>query len=48
MDGLAEFGRYDGLGLAALARRGEVAPAELIEETIARVEAGNPRLNAVV
>jgi amidase len=48
MSGFAEYGRYDGLGLAELVRRGDVEPAELVEEAIARVEAINPRLNAVV
>jgi Asp-tRNA(Asn)/Glu-tRNA(Gln) amidotransferase A subunit family amidase len=48
MSGFAEYGRYDGLGLAELVRRGDVEPAELVEEAIARVEASQPRLNAVV
>jgi amidase len=48
MGGFADFARYDGLGLAALVRRGDVAPIELVEETIARIEARNPALNAVV
>jgi amidase len=44
----AEYDDYDGLGLAHLVRRGEVSPAELLEEAIARVERHNPKLNAVV
>ena len=48
MSGFAEFGRYDGLGLAELVRKGDVEPAELVEEAIERVEARNPRINAVV
>lgn len=44
----ADYVQYDGLGLAALVRRGEVAPAELLEAAIARCERHNPRLNAVV
>jgi amidase len=40
--------RHDGLGLAALIRRGEVKPQEVLEATIARIEARNPTLNAVV
>jgi len=48
MSGFAEYGRYDGVGLAELVRRGDVKPAELVEEAIARVEASQPRLNAVV
>jgi len=43
-----EYSEYDGLGLAALVRRGEVSPAELVEEAIARIERHNPVLNAVV
>lgn len=43
-----DYARYDGLGLAALVRRGEVAPRELVEAAIAAIERVNPRLNAVV
>jgi len=39
---LTEFERYDGLGLAELVRKGEVTAAEVLEETIARIEARNP------
>lgn len=39
---------YDGLGLADLIRRGEVAAAELLEASIARIEARDPAVNAVV
>ena len=45
---LPEYGEHDGLGLAELVRRGEVTPAELVEEAIARTEELNPTLNAVV
>lgn len=48
MSGFAEYGQYDGLGLAELVRRKEISPRELVEEAIARVEAVNPRLNAVI
>ena len=48
MSGFAEFADYDGLGLAELVRKGEVKPAELVEEAIARVETRNPQINAVV
>lgn len=44
----AEYDRYDGTGLAHLMRQGEVSPAEVLEEAIARVERHNPTLNAVV
>ena len=43
-----EFDSYDGLGLADLVRRGDVSAGELLDVAIARVEAGNPELNAVV
>ena len=39
---------YDALGLAELVRKGEVTGAELLERAIARVEAVNPKINAVV
>ena len=41
-----ELARYDGLGLAALVRRGEVSAVEVLESAIAPVEARNPRWNA--
>jgi amidase len=44
----AEYANYDGLGLAHLVRRGEVSPAELVEEAISRIERHNPKLNAIV
>ena len=43
-----ELTRYDGLGLADLVRRREVSAAELLDASIARVEAVNPEINAVV
>jgi amidase len=43
-----EYMAFDGLGLAELVHRREVAPAELVEAAIERIEALNPRLNAVV
>ena len=46
MTPFAEYTRYDGLGLAALVRRGEVSPAELLEAAIARIEAHNPAQRA--
>ncbi len=47
MTGFAEYERYDGIGLAELVAHREVAAAELVEAAIARVDARNPRLNAV-
>lgn len=43
-----EYEGYDGLGLAELVRRGEVHPRELLAAAIARIEARNPALNAVI
>jgi len=48
MTAIDDYDRHDGLGLAGLVARGEVAPAELCEEAIRRAEALNPRLNAIV
>jgi amidase len=43
-----DYSDYDGLGLAALVRKGEVTPAELVEAAIERIERHNPTLNTVV
>jgi amidase len=48
MPALADYEAHDALGLAALIRRREVSAAEVLEAAIERVEARNPRLNAVV
>ena len=48
MSGFAEYEQYDALGLAELVRRKEVTPDELLDAAIARVEARNPAINAVV
>jgi amidase len=48
MSGFEEYASYDGLGLAELVRRGEVQPAELVEEAIRRIERVNPQVNAVI
>ena len=44
----SEFSRYDALGLAELVRTNQVTPAELVEDAIRKIEAINPRLNAVI
>jgi amidase len=46
--GFADYGRYDALGLADLVRTGQVTPAELLDEAIARAEAVNPKINAII
>jgi amidase len=43
-----EFTLLDATAQAALVRRGEVAPIELVEMAIARIERLNPGINAVV
>lgn len=48
MAGFAQYEQHDGLALAELVRRGELSAAELLEAAIARIEARNPALNAVV
>ena len=48
MSGFKEFDRFDGLGLAELVRKKEVAPSELCEEAIRRIEQVNPNVNAVI
>jgi amidase len=44
----SEFSRYDAVGLAGLVRSRQVAPKELVEDAIRRIEALNPKLNAVI
>jgi len=48
MSGIPEYEMYDGLGLAALVRKKEVTPGELVREAVRRIEELNPTLNAVV
>ena len=48
MTTFSEYGRYDALGVARLVAAKEVTALELLETAIARVEATNPKLNAVV
>jgi amidase/6-aminohexanoate-cyclic-dimer hydrolase len=43
-----EFDRYDALGLGELVQRGEVSAEALLDRAIARVEAVDPKINAVV
>ena len=43
-----DYARHDGLGLAALIAEGAVTAAEVVAAAIARVEARDPALNAVV
>jgi amidase len=48
MASIIDFERYDGLGLAELVRRKDVSAKELLDAAIARVDAANPILNAIV
>ncbi len=48
MTAFPDYHNYDGLGLAELVRAKQVTPAELVEEAISRIEAHNPKINAVV
>ena len=43
-----EYVKQDATALAELVRSGQVSPAELLETAIARAEAVNPQLNAIV
>lgn len=43
-----EYRQYDALGLAELVQRKEVTPAELLDVAIARADAVNPKINAVI
>lgn len=42
-----EYEDHDATGLAELVRKGEVSAEELLEEALARVEALNPKINAI-
>ena len=48
MGGFAEYESYDAVGLAALVKAGEVSATEVLEAAIARADARNPAINAVV
>ena len=45
---LPEYDRWDALDQAARVRSGDVSPAELLNAAIARIDARNPALNAVI
>lgn len=48
MTAFAEYEQHDGMGLARLIAAGEVSAAEVLAAAIERIEARNPRLNAVI
>src|SRR3954452_13574983 len=45
---MKDFASHDATSLAALVRRGEVSPRELVTSAIEAIESLNPKLNAVV
>ena len=45
---ISDFSPYDAMGLAELIRTKQITPRELIEDTIRKIEAVNPTLNAVI
>jgi amidase len=44
----SELSSYDAMGLAELVRGKQVTPDEVLEDTIRKIEAVNPKLNAVI
>ena len=44
---IAEYGKYDGLGLAELVRRKEVSPVDLVDSAVDAIERLNPQVNCV-
>lgn len=45
---LSDLSSYDAMGLAELIRTRQITPGELVEDTIRKIEAINPKLNAVI
>src|SRR6185295_2105388 len=45
---IPDYGKYDALGLSQLIAKKKVSAREVMEEAIARIEALNPKLNAVI
>lgn len=45
---LAEFSRYDGIGLAELVKKGQMSAKELLEDVSKMTDDINPELNAIV
>jgi len=48
MAAFKEYGNYDALGLAELIAQKQIKPEEALEAAIERIEATNPKINAVV
>lgn len=47
MTDIEDYDAYDALGLAGLIARGDATPKELLEAALSRMEAVNPKLNAM-
>ena len=45
---MTDLDHLDATAQAELVRKGDVSPAELVDETIARIERLNPKLNAII
>src|SRR5258708_3074342 len=45
---ISDLSSYDAMGLAELIRTKQITPREAIEDTIRKIEAVNPKLNAVI
>src|SRR5688572_8197924 len=45
---LSDLSSYDAMALAELIRTRQITPGEVVEDTIRRIEAINPKLNAVI
>jgi len=45
---VSDLSSYDAVGLAGLIRSGQITSREVIEDTIRKIEATNPKLNAVI
>jgi amidase len=45
---MGDLGAFDAVGLGELVRRRKVSPVELLEHAIRRIDAVNPKLNAVI
>lgn len=43
-----EYVRHDAVGIARLVRDGEVSPREVLDCALARIDAVNPKINAVI
>jgi amidase/6-aminohexanoate-cyclic-dimer hydrolase len=48
MGGFEQYEEFDGIGLAECVRRGDTTPEELLDAALARADARNPDLNAIV